>query len=161
MQDSPHLVSCDLNGVIPFEEETPGNDSSNRITCPPENEIQWPLTITGAVDAWDEVPSSSDVIIAILDSGCDTDHPEYATSPRIHYGRDWTNKNYPGWPEDYNGMEPTGSGKLWLPPTDSGLRGSIRIAMFMLKKSWTAWGIGNYGRWLDPWIMLYSKNIAE
>ena len=40
MQDSPHLVSCDLNGVIPFEEESPGNDSSNRITCPPENEIQ-------------------------------------------------------------------------------------------------------------------------
>ena len=45
---------------------------------------QWGLTQTNAPAAWDVVTGTTDVVIAIVDSGLDTSHPDLA-------GRLWTN----------------------------------------------------------------------
>jgi thermitase len=50
----------------------------------PQYPDQWGLSQISAPDAWDETTGSSDVVIAVVDSGLDTSHPDLA-------GRLWTN----------------------------------------------------------------------
>jgi len=50
----------------------------------PQYADQWGLSQINAPGAWDETTGSSDVVIAVIDSGLDTNHPDLA-------GRLWTN----------------------------------------------------------------------
>lgn len=63
-------------------------------------------------------------MIAILDSGCDTDHPEYASSPRIHYGFDWYDGGSGYWPEDYCGHGTHRVGEIMAPADGVGTAGT-------------------------------------
>ncbi|MGC9445259.1 MAG: S8 family serine peptidase [Candidatus Methanospirareceae archaeon] len=61
---------------------------------------QWHLDKIGAPEAWDITTGNPSVIIAILDTGVDTDHPDLEDN--IFHGRNlW--KDYPGNIEDVHG----------------------------------------------------------
>ncbi len=145
---------CELHGVVPQSLEEGGGCATDgeRLDCPPPpwGEIQWPLVVTRAVDAWSQVPPSSDVLIAILDTGCDTDHPEYASSPRITYGRNWYTP-LGGWPEDYSGHGTHRVGELMAPSGNGGVAGINQNCRARVEKV-TDDGSGPYFRW-SPWAV--------
>jgi len=67
----------------------------------PEYDKQWHLPKIDAPHAWDEATGSSTVTIAIIDSGCDLDHPDLAN-------KIWTNPGeVPG-----NGQDDDGNGYI-------------------------------------------------
>ncbi|TEU11378.1 MAG: peptidase S8 [Anaerolineales bacterium] len=53
---------------------------------------QWGLDMIGAPEAWDVTTGSSDIIIAIVDSGIDLDHPDL--SGKIIVGYDYVNGDW-------------------------------------------------------------------
>lgn len=101
LQHDARLLHCVLNTAWPMPVETNGTEEPAEASR--DDEIQWPLTITRAVDAWAQAPPVSNVLIAILDTGCDIDHPKFQGCSRIQYGFDW--KHWPQFvpPEDYHG----------------------------------------------------------
>ena len=102
LAEDPRLIDCDLNLAFPVFDQMPSNGTNGFESEPPREEVQWPSQICGAVEAWNQVPASSDVLIAILDTGCDTDHSEFEGCSRIEYGRDWSKVGF-FLPEAYNG----------------------------------------------------------
>ncbi|MBN1425427.1 S8/S53 family peptidase [Candidatus Fermentibacteria bacterium] len=150
----PSVEACELHGVVRQAADDLGGSAvdGDRLNCPPDpwEEIQWPLTITRAVDAWSQVPSNSDVLISILDSGCDTDHPEYASSPRIQYGWNWYTP-LGGWPEDYSGHGTHRVGELMAPSGNGGVAGINQNCQVRVEKvtddcsglsfRWSPWAV--------------------
>lgn len=145
---------CELHGVVPQSLEEGGSCATDgvRLDCPPPpwGEIQWPLVVTRAVEAWSQVPPSSDVLMAILDTGCDTDHPEYASSPRITYGRNWYTP-LGGWPEDYSGHGTHRVGELMAPSGNGGVAGINQNCRVRVEKV-TNDGSGPWFSW-SPWAV--------
>ena len=69
-----------------------------RVPNDPEYATQWALAQIGAPAAWDVQTGSPDVLIAVIDSGVDTAHPEFA-------GRLWENNDpLNGIDDDLNGQ---------------------------------------------------------
>ncbi len=63
-----------LDGVVAVEP-----DRRLEFTAVPDDELfaqQWAHTLTGVGQAWDRTTGSSDVVVAVLDSGVDARHPE-------------------------------------------------------------------------------------
>jgi hypothetical protein len=121
LQSDPRLQSCGFNLAYPVLQDSSaaGGGGENG----PEEEIQWPSYITRAVEAWNDVPPNSNVLIAILDTGCDTDHPEFQGCSRIIWGLDWSKWPQLVWPEDYNGHGTRHLGEVAAPLDGSGVAG--------------------------------------
>jgi thermitase len=65
----PYVEFVELDGIVPVQTTTPSD---------PWFPNQWHLTRIGAPAAWDVTCGSSNVIIAILDTGVDGTHPDLA-----------------------------------------------------------------------------------
>ena len=81
---------------------------SNNIVCPPgtltPNDpgygLQWGMNKINAPRAWFcDFQGSGDVVVAVIDTGVDMDHPEFVQ--KLVSGWDWANDD--GWPDDDHG----------------------------------------------------------
>lgn len=93
LENDPRLQACGLDLAYSMP-QTDGSGAGGGAEDQPEEEIQWPSITTRAVGAWSEVPQSSNILVAILDTGGDTDHPEFQGCSRIIWGLDWSR-----WPD--------------------------------------------------------------
>jgi len=129
---------CELHLILSMgtEDDSNGGDDGKR-NCPPPQEIQWPITITKADQAWNQVPVNNDILIAILDTGIDQDHYEnpagefYGSEGKIEVGRDWYDyyggKDWqPAWDHDYSlGHGTHRVGEIAAPYGNGGIAGII------------------------------------
>lgn len=118
-----------------------------RLDCPPppESEIQWPITICGADQAWAQIPQSN-VIIAILDTGVDQAHVmavEFQGCDRIEVGRDWYHHKggefLPAWDEDMNAHGTHRVGEIGAPWDEAGIAGIVAGTMRSTGSSAGSW----------------------
>ena len=82
--------------------------SNAKKTNDPYLKDQWYLSRISAYDAWETTTGSSEVVIAVIDSGVDIDHPDLVNNI-------WENENeipndnidndYNGYVDDYNGWD--------------------------------------------------------
>ena len=63
------------------------------------NEIYWNLQDVGIPEAWEYTTGSTDIIVAIIDSGIDLTHPDLVNASWINPGEIKSN----GWDDDQNG----------------------------------------------------------
>jgi len=74
----------------------------------PEYSKQWYLEQISAPEAWSYTKGSSDVVIAVMDSGVDTDHPDLKNNLWINPGEipgDGIDNDGNGYADDYNGWD--------------------------------------------------------
>ncbi len=107
----------------------------------PDFSSQWGLTKIGAPQAWDVTTGSSDLIIAIIDSGIDLDHPDL--SGKIILGYDYVNEDWiPD--DDYgHGTNVAGIAAAWT-NNGQGVAGVSWGARLMALKVLDAEGSGSY-----------------
>jgi thermitase len=102
---------------------------------------QWGLTKIGASQAWDVTTGSSDLIIAIVDSGIDLDHPDL--SSKIVLGYDYANKDWVP-DDDYgHGTHVAGIAAAWT-NNGQGVAGVSWGARLMALKVLDDKGSGSY-----------------
>ncbi len=102
---------------------------------------QWGLTRIGAPQAWDVTTGSSDLIIAIVDSGIDLDHPDL--SGKIIWGYDYVNGDWV--PDDDHGHGTHVAGIAAAKTNNStGVAGVSWGARLMALKVLDAGGNGTY-----------------
>jgi thermitase len=102
---------------------------------------QWGLTKIGAPQAWDFTTGSSDLIIAIVDSGIDLDHPDL--SGKIIWGYDYVNGDWV--PDDDYGHGTHVAGIAAAQTNNgTGVAGVSWGARLMALKVLNAWGNGTY-----------------
>ena len=107
----------------------------------PEFWRQWGLTKIGAPQAWDVTTGSSDLIIAIVDSGIDLDHPDL--SGKIIPGYDYVNGDWVP-DDDYgHGTHVAGIAAAWT-NNGQGVAGVSWGARLMALKVLNAGGSGSY-----------------
>jgi thermitase len=105
----------------------------------PDN--QWGLTKIGAPQAWDVTTGSSDLTIAIVDSGIDLDHPDL--SGKIIVGYDYVNGDWVP-DDDYgHGTHVAGIAAAWT-NNGEGMAGVSWGARLMALKVLDAEGYGSY-----------------
>jgi thermitase len=102
---------------------------------------QWNLSKIGALQAWDVTTGSSDITIAIVDSGIDLDHPDL--SGKIILGYDYVNEDWDP-DDDYgHGTHVAGIAAAWTNNT-IGVAGVSWGARLMALKVLNAGGTGSY-----------------
>jgi thermitase len=102
---------------------------------------QWGLTKIGASQAWDVTTGSSDLTIAIVDSGIDLDHPDL--SGKIVLGYDYVNEDWVP-DDDYgHGTHVAGIAAAWT-NNGQGVAGVSWGARLMALKALDAEGSGSY-----------------
>jgi thermitase len=102
---------------------------------------QWGLTKIGASQAWDVTTGSSDLTIAIVDSGIDLDHPDL--SGKIVLGYDYINEDW-GPDDDYgHGTHVAGIAAAWT-NNGQGVAGVSWGARLMALKVLDDRGSGSY-----------------
>ncbi len=130
---------CELHLILSMADEGDLEEEvdESRIDCPPAEEIQWPITITGADQAWSQVPENDNILIAILDTGIDQDHYEnpggefYGSEDKIEVGRDWYDyfggRDWqPAWDHDWSYSHGTHRvGEIAAPYGNGGVAGVI------------------------------------
>jgi thermitase len=107
----------------------------------PEFWQQWGLTKIGAPQAWDVTTGSSDIIIAIVDSGIDLDHPDL--NGKIIWGYDYVNEDWVP-DDDYgHGTHVAGIAAAWT-NNGQGVAGVSWGARLMALKVLDTGGNGSY-----------------
>jgi thermitase len=102
---------------------------------------QWGLTKIGASQAWDVTTGSSDLTIAIVDSGIDLDHPDL--SGKIVLGYDYVNEDWVP-DDDYgHGTHVAGIAAAWT-NNGQGVAGVSWGARLMALKALDDGGSGSY-----------------
>jgi thermitase len=107
---------------------------------------QWGLTKIGAPQAWDVTTGSSDLIIAIIDSGIDLDHPDL--SGKIILGYDYANGDWEP-DDDYgHGTHVAGIAAAWA-NNGLGVAGVSWSTQLMALKVLDERGLGSYANLAD------------
>lgn len=102
---------------------------------------QWSLTKIGAPQAWDVTTGSSDITIAIVDSGIDLDHPDL--SGKIILGYDYVNGDWIPDDDFGHGTHVAGIAAAWT-NNGQGVAGVSWGARLMALKVLDAGGYGTY-----------------
>jgi len=102
---------------------------------------QWGLTKIGAPQAWDVTTGGSDLIIAIVDSGIDLDHPDL--SGKIILGYDYVNEDWDPDDDFGHGTHVAGIAAAWT-NNGKGVAGVSWGARLMALKALDADGSGGY-----------------
>ena len=93
---------ADLSSVLSQVQASTGLDLTTRINDPfYRNGSQWYLDVINATSGWQLLTGSSDVVVAIIDTGVDLDHPDLRSSLWINKGE------IPG-----NGIDDDGNGYI-------------------------------------------------
>jgi thermitase len=107
----------------------------------PSFPFQWSLTRISAPQAWDVTTGSSDLTIAIVDSGIDLDHPDL--SGKLILGYDYVNEDWHP-DDDYgHGTHVAGIAAAWT-DNGQGVAGVSWGARLMALKVLDAGGSGSY-----------------
>jgi thermitase len=92
LQRDPNVLYAEPN-YIAFAFDTVPNDSGYAN--------QWGLPKIDAPAAWDITTASQDVVIAVVDTGIDLDHPDFSCPGKLATGRNFVNPGAP--PNDDHG----------------------------------------------------------
>ncbi len=92
LQRDPNVLYAEPN-YIAFAFDTVPNDS--------QYGVQWGLPKISAPAAWDVTTGSSNVIIAVVDTGTDLDHPDLNCSGKLMTGKNFVSPGQP--PDDDHG----------------------------------------------------------
>jgi subtilisin family serine protease len=136
LQREPSVLYAEPN-YIAFAFDTIPND--------PLYGNQWGLPKINAPAAWDITTGSSDLIIAVLDTGIDLDHPDLTCSGKLMTGKNFVN---PGSPPDDDHGHGTHVAGIALACTNNatGVGGVAWEARLMPVKVLGSTGSGSYDR---------------
>jgi thermitase len=96
LQSDPAVEYAEPNYIVYAVDTNPDDLYFN-----PPYSRQWGLTMIQAPAAWDIVTGTTPVIIAILDTGVDLDHPDFSCPGKLTAGWDYANGD--GDPDDDHG----------------------------------------------------------
>lgn len=119
------------------------------------SEIPWGVSLIKAPEVWDQGEKGAGVVVAILDTGIDKEHPDL--KPNILGGRNFTNEgNADNW-EDGNGHGTHVAGTIAAIENDTGVVGVAPEAKLLIGRVLGSDGSGSYQaitkgiKWATAW----------
>ncbi len=111
------------------------------------SEIPQGVQMIQAPALWEKSNKGEGVVIAVIDTGCQTDHPDL--KDRIIGGRNFTDKGEPDNFSDDNGHGTHVAGTIAATENNSGVMGVAPLAKLLILKVLDKYGSGNYQNIID------------